>query len=583
MGLYDDRLADLKETRRVQARTRRVPVSRSNPRNPKPSKSTAVQSLLFKRDSGWTSSKAKAWAQTNGYRHGKVNVTDQYVRLRQFDPKGSKAERTVPFGPGIRAVVAREETMRTAKEAPRRRRRTAKKKTTAKRPRRRARKVAVAAPKRRRRKKARVQARRTRRRASTGRVMQVKATRRRRRKSSPRRRVRASVQAWRGDKTRHATAARKGWKRRKKAVTSAAPKRRRRRKSKVKEMVLEAPRKKRRTAKRRRPHARRRVRSGMVMQAPRKVHRRRSRHVRASTSRSGGLGYAELGLIAGFSGLGFVLADGLDRFLATYDPSGAEKPKDKFTSDGAGTLANTLNIASRPSLVRIGAGLAVVAAPAVGSVFIKKNPLVRASVQGLAIGAGINAFKTLWNSFVMPLLAPAEATLPNLQKSYVARLYPAEIAASINLKQSAGVGVPVSSAGSGALSGVQTGVGDVGPFALAGDSPYPDASQAIRQNAGLHDQFPSLQNTWGTGGPGSDYPTAAQALRAGVSAPASYGNPGQPGVGWDPNPPSDIGPGPQAQPHKDTSCGCIGEANPYLSFLGDKPNEEPFYNTGSGN
>ena len=69
-----------------------------------------VQSLLFSRDT-WTVSKAKAWAKSHGYRYGKVDVTDQYIRIRQFDPKGVKVKRTIPFGRGIRAVVAREDSM----------------------------------------------------------------------------------------------------------------------------------------------------------------------------------------------------------------------------------------------------------------------------------------------------------------------------------------------------------------------------------------------------------------------------------------------------------------------------------------
>ena len=36
-----------------------------------------VQSLLFSRAEGWTTSKAKQWAKSHGYKHGKVDVTDQ--------------------------------------------------------------------------------------------------------------------------------------------------------------------------------------------------------------------------------------------------------------------------------------------------------------------------------------------------------------------------------------------------------------------------------------------------------------------------------------------------------------------------
>ena len=114
-----------------------------------------IQSLLFSRADGWTEGKAKEWAKAHGYKHGKVHVTDQYVRIRQFDPKGLKVKRTITLGRGIRAVVARKEDMaakrrkkKSAAPAAPKRRRAAK--------RRRAREVPAAAEARRpRRRKAR--------------------------------------------------------------------------------------------------------------------------------------------------------------------------------------------------------------------------------------------------------------------------------------------------------------------------------------------------------------------------------------------------------------------------------------------
>jgi hypothetical protein len=115
----------------------------------------SAQSLLFDRSAGWTESKAKSWARSHGYKYGKLDVTDQYIRIRQFDPKGTKVKRTIPFGRGIRAVVAREESSNMARtstvKSSRRKRRTAKKKTSH---RRRRRVHAVAAPKRRRHRRA---------------------------------------------------------------------------------------------------------------------------------------------------------------------------------------------------------------------------------------------------------------------------------------------------------------------------------------------------------------------------------------------------------------------------------------------
>jgi len=224
-------------------------------------------------------------------------------------------------------------------------------------------------------------------------------------------------------------------------------------------------------------------------------------------------------------GIGFVLADAVDRFLATYDPSStAAKPTDKFTSDGAGTLANTLNVAATPNLYRVGAAVGFTVLPAVASVFVD-NPFARSSLEGMAVGGGVSLFKLLWNNVVVPMLAPKDTSAAGLQKSVIARLYPAEIAASINLSQKppqqAAQGVAfgaLSQPPPGSQPAPQAGVGappaDVGPFALSGSSDYPDAAQALRRQAGVQGpggNYPSMQNVWGTG----DYPTAQQAMGVG--------------------------------------------------------------------
>jgi hypothetical protein len=274
-----------------------------------------------------------------------------------------------------------------------------------------------------------------------------------------------------------------------------------------------------------------------------------------------------LALMIGMGGFGFLLADGVDRLLATYNPSSTdEKPKDKFTSDGAGTLANTLNIASMPNWMRLAAGGGLTLAPAVGSRYVR-NPLLRASLEGAALGAGISTLKTLWNNVVMPLLLPKETDTKTLQESYIARLYPAEAAAHIN-KSKTPPQTAVSSSGSGALS--DAGVGDVGPFALQGDSPYPDAGQALRTATGVHGDSP--------------YPSAAQALRTatGVHDSSPYPDAAQAlrraaGVGYEPGPPPGSGPGPKADPHADPSCNCLGD--PFLGFaaLGDEPEKDTLF------
>lgn len=63
-----------------------------------------VQSILFARPA-WTTARARAWAKKEGHHYGDVDVTDDYVRLRQFDPTTGRAKRTITFGKGIKAVI----------------------------------------------------------------------------------------------------------------------------------------------------------------------------------------------------------------------------------------------------------------------------------------------------------------------------------------------------------------------------------------------------------------------------------------------------------------------------------------------
>lgn len=515
MGLYDDRLASLSESRSSRG-------ARS------PARSKRVQSLLFQRDAGWTSGKAREWAKAHGYAHAQAYVTEQHVRIRQFDSPET-IHRTVPFGRGIRAVVTHEGNTSMASprtvNASRRRKKTSRRKAPKRK------RTAAAAPKRRRRRLKAKAAEAPRKRRAT------KRTRKVRRK----RRVTRASEAWRGNSAGHSKAAKKGHKRRK--ARKSAPKRRRSRRRKVSEAstVVQAPRKRRRS---------RRRKSSMVMAPRRRSSKRRSRSMRAFTG--GGMSIGSLVLTGVSGGVGFVLADGLDRLLATYDPAATERPKDKFTSDGAGTLANTLNISSRPGLARAGAAIGVVAVPAVGAMFVK-NRYAKTVLTAAAFGAGINGFKLLFNTVVMPMLRPKDATPAELQKSYVARLYPSEVAAAINgaKKNSDGTErAPQLAVSAGGAAGALSGPGDVGPFAgLAGDPAYPSAAQVLNRGvAGPGAEWPTAQQTLGTG---EQYPSAAQAL---------YRKTGQ--VGWEPGEASTVGPGPQPA---DESCGCAG---PYDMFLG---------------
>ena len=537
MALYDDRMDDLMESRRSTRRAHAANPSKSSMR---------VQSLLFSRSDGWTAAKAKAWAKTHDYKHGTIEVDKDYVRVRQFSPKGLPVKRTITLGRGIRAVVAREEDMATKKASRKRTTAKAKRKPAARKRTRRTHETAseAARPRRRkstvmakRRKPAKRKAVKRRRRVTREAVAESRPKRRRakrrttarvaapKRRRTTRRKRTSTSESWHGQKRRHSKAAKKGWRGRK------------------------------------RTHRR-------VSEASRH-HRRRRSHVRASR-KSSGMGMGEFALALFSGGIGFVLADGIDRLLATYNPASTEaKPKDKFTSDGAGTLANTLNVASAPSLVRIGAGVGLAAVPAIGSRYVN-NPYARSALTGAAIGSFVSLFKMLWNGFAMPMLAPKDTSAAGLQKSYVARLYPAEVAATLNRKQSQ---TAVSSGGgAGALSGPpshQAGVGapkDVGPYALSGDSPYPDAAEALRQQAGTAGpggDFPTVQNVWGTG---ENYPTAQQALTQ------ETGHVGA----WEPGPPSLPGPGPQAEPGEDAGCACLGDEQ-YSGFVGDEQEADTLY------
>jgi hypothetical protein len=510
MGLYGDRLHDLSESRRTGGTMRRRAFGSTESARRDP---MGIQSLLFRRDAGWTESKAKQWAKSHDFKHDSADVTDQYIRIRQFDPKGLKVKRTITLGRDIRAVVAREEDMRKRRRStkaaaskpafgtpewramyPRkkgkskRKGRRAAEVVQAKRPRRRVRRVRAATPKkvaapRRRRMRAATTtvAARRRRKSYSGQVMET------RRRRKPRRRM---ARAWRGDSPGHRKAAKKGWKRRKAGKareTSMAESRRRprRRRTRAREVTYEA----------RRPRRNRR-RTTRAYETPK---RRRYRTREAGMAKGFLKQLGMLTLASASAGVGFIAADWLDRILATYDPTltGDKLPKDKFTSDGAGTLANTLNVAAPPHVKRIGAAVGMVLVPAVASVWAK-NRYLKHSLEGVAVGAGVKAISLFWSNVLMPMLAPKGADPEQLKKSTIARLYPAEVAAKINVETNNKTASPQTSFG--ALSDPpSTGGSDVGPFALAGSSPYPDTAEALRHNAGMGGESP--------------YPSAGQALR----------------------------------------------------------------------
>lgn len=284
---------------------------------------------------------------------------------------------------------------------------------------------------------------------------------------------RKSVQAWHGDSAGHSKAAKKGWKarRRGKKVSEArrtAGRRPSRRRTTEEARVLSAarrPSKHRRSkhAAHRKPHHQHRRghahRASEARRAPRRYAARAVPSLQ-SIARTAG----ELGIEVGTAFAGFLLADTVDRFLATYNPSSAKKPgADKFTSDGAGTLGNALNVASPPDLLRWGALGAMALLPIGGSLFVK-HKATRAAIEGVGIGAALKLVSTAWSSVLMPLLVGKDTSVPALQKSVVARLYPSEVSAVLNIKAGKAA---VSSGGANSTAGTLSGA-DAGPYALGG-------------------------------------------------------------------------------------------------------------------
>ena len=540
-----------------------------------------VQSLLFSKDAGWTVEKAKEWAKSHGYKHGKVHVTGQYIRIRQFSPKGSKVERTITFGHGIRAVIAREgQNMASTKEArrrrhPRRARETAAPTATEAKRRHKRRKtreapVATEAKRRKRSKHRRgetaskrsaaakkgwrkrkhgrtreapvaTEARRHHRRRKTrearrpvsGQVMEARRHKRKRKSHRSR-------EAWHGNKAEHRKAAKKGWRKRKhgggsrSAKRSAASKkawrtRRARARGKFIGPVTKRRRKGHMFEEAHKPRRRRHRAKEVVAETK----RRRRRHTRESgmfeaRSRRGksgrGMYAAELALAIGTGSLAYIVANGFDRFLATYNPTTdpTKLPNGKFTSDGTGTLANALNIASHPSWLRLGAGFGMAALPAVGSIFVE-HPMLRSSLEGAAVGASVQFLQMLWSNVLVPLLAP-KADDALIKKSFIARLYPNEVVAHLNM-QAQHLAPPVTGLSGAEEPAPTAGVGspDVGPFALEGPSYFPSAVEVLRAHAaGLEGGHESNRIETGIG---NAYPSVAEVWRIATGGDTHYGRP----------------------------------------------------------
>lgn len=117
-----------------------------------------------------------------------------------------------------------------------------------------------------------------------------------------------------------------------------------------------------------------------------------------------------------FGGAGFVAADLLDRFLATYDPSSKTPPDDKFTGDGEkSTVANALNVANIPSWLRMGVGLT--SCVVLWIVFLVTS---NTAAYGMLVGTWIRLF-----SMVCTHAVTCRFLSPDLRR----RLFPSETTA----------------------------------------------------------------------------------------------------------------------------------------------------------
>lgn len=72
-------------------------------------RSSAIQSVAFLREAGWTEARARSWLGSHGYAVPAVDVTPRYLRFRQRPPEGFTVMRWMPLseGEGIYAVIGR--------------------------------------------------------------------------------------------------------------------------------------------------------------------------------------------------------------------------------------------------------------------------------------------------------------------------------------------------------------------------------------------------------------------------------------------------------------------------------------------
>lgn len=72
-------------------------------------RSSAIQSVAFRRDAGWTETRARSWLADHGHEAPAADTTPRYLRFRQRSPEGFSVMRWLPLSEreGIYAVIGR--------------------------------------------------------------------------------------------------------------------------------------------------------------------------------------------------------------------------------------------------------------------------------------------------------------------------------------------------------------------------------------------------------------------------------------------------------------------------------------------
>lgn len=110
-----------KSTKKRRSRSKSPKRRKSKRKSPKKrqrggaAKGSDVQSIMFKKHL-WTVPKAVEWLDKHNYAYDKVDITDQYLRFRQFPPRGEMRTITFSEDDGIKAVLSYGKRKRSSKK-----------------------------------------------------------------------------------------------------------------------------------------------------------------------------------------------------------------------------------------------------------------------------------------------------------------------------------------------------------------------------------------------------------------------------------------------------------------------------------